>query len=179
MQTISGGQCIGRYGGFLPEPLTYWPPTMLLGDIETPILMTEGIQNLSSIYADVTQDRSLEYSFPSISFDLYEDCERSPECLLNLSQVEACALNSGGIESDIVSPSDRIENDQINIKPPPVVDVECTGEEFKLKKLSSGRSNKRLIIDNRPDVMPGKYMCTACFDDNREDNVLKSFCIIQ
>ena len=73
MSVISGSQCIGKYGGFVPDLMTFWPPTMLLGDIETPILMTEGIQSLSSIYNDSDADQSLDYTFHSGSIELYED----------------------------------------------------------------------------------------------------------
>ena len=77
---------------------------------------------------DSEADKSLDYTFHSGSIELYETWDRSPELLLNLSLVESCGLNSAGIESEIISPSELKKHNKRIPTNPPVVDVEFTSE---------------------------------------------------
>jgi len=53
---VAVGQLNVRYGGTMDEGINFWPPLFPIGDVMTPILITDNIEDLSEIIGASERD---------------------------------------------------------------------------------------------------------------------------
>ncbi len=69
MNMVSASQIPVRYGGESEQPVEFWPPSMSPGEIETPMVMSEGLDAFSTITAGSTSFIALN----DLSVDLLDE----------------------------------------------------------------------------------------------------------